>query len=123
MKQDEYGTVVNHPETYSEITSILRTHGSIIFAWTDEQSTHLDILMAYRPRQFGSLQRGMSTITDLFIAVSGFGMFGFELNGIEKHSSYIGEKLNLGGSNTTTDKLADLVNGICRGLEKQSDEK
>ena len=74
--------------------------------------------MAYKPVQYGNLQRGMNALTDLFVAVSGFGMFGFELNGNVKDAAYVGEKLNLGGRNTTTEKLAELINGVCRELEK-----
>lgn len=117
VDQDEYETVINSEKAYKSLTNILRSRGSIVFAWTDQEGTQLDILMAYNIVQYGRLQRGMSTRTDLFVAVSDFGMFGFELNGMEKFPSYIGEKLNLGDINTTTEKLAELINGICKELE------
>lgn len=118
-EQDEYGCVVNSQDTYEALSTWVKIHGYVIFAWTDQDGTQLDILMAYRPLQYGKLQRGMDTLTDLFVAVSDFGMFGFELNEKEKSPRYIGEKLNLGEDNITTQELAKLINGICRLLENQ----
>jgi hypothetical protein len=117
VDQDEYGTVLNSKKTYESLVHNLKHEAPVVFAWTDQEGTQLDILMAYRVMQYGHLQRGMSANTDLFVAVSHFGMFGFELNGTEKFPSYVGEKLNLGGINTTTEKLAELINGVCRELE------
>jgi hypothetical protein len=121
IKTDEYGTVINHKDTFTFIANMLqaeRDFGSVVFAWSDEQSSQYDILMTYKPLQFGHLQRGMNAGTDLFVAISGLGMFGFELNGAWKSAGYVGEKLGLGGSNDTTVALADLINGVCRRLEK-----
>jgi len=117
VDQDEYETVINSEETYKGLAANLRIGNTIVFAWTDQEGTQLDILMNARALQYGRLQRGMNAATDLFVAVSHFGMFGFELNGTEKFPSYVGEKLNLGGINTTTEKLAELINGVCRELE------
>ncbi len=117
VDQDEYQTVFNSEKTYKGLASHLSNHDPIIFAWTDQEGTQLDILLAYKPLQYGHLQRGMHSMTDLFVAVSHFGMFGFELNGTEKFAGYVGEKLNL-GTNITTEKLAELINGVCRELER-----
>lgn len=116
--QDEYGTVTNSQKTYEGLAKWLFEYHAVVFAWTDQEGTQLDILMTHNPPQLGYLQRGMNTETDLFVAVSHFGMFGFELNGAEKFPSYVGEKLGLGGENTTTVKLAELINGVCRELEQ-----
>lgn len=117
ISQDEYQTVFNSQLTYEGLARVLEEQ-SVVFAWTDNQGTQLDILMVYKPDQFGRLQRGMNSNTDLFVAVSHFGMFGFELNGLIKYPSYVGEKLNLGNENSTTVALADLINGVCAELEK-----
>lgn len=117
VDQDEYGTVFNSEKTYRGLAERLWEYHSVVFAWTDQEGTQLDILMAHNPPQFGKLQRGMSALTDLFVAVSHFGMFGFELNGIEKDAGYVGEKLNL-GMNVTTEKLAELINGVCKEFEQ-----
>lgn len=110
MTTDEYNIVINSPNTYKVIKSYLDT-GAIAFAWTDEAGSQLDILMAYNVPVVGYLQRGMRG-KDLFIAVSGFGMFGFSINYGDKHPAYVGEKLNLGSVNETTEKLAELINGV-----------
>src|SRR5690348_7889070 len=108
VDQDEYYTVFNSERTYKGLANNLKLPEPVIFAWTDQEGTQLDILMVTEPSQYGRLQRGMNSNTDLFVAVSSFGMFGFELNGIEKNAGYVGEKLGLGGTNTTTEKLAEL---------------
>lgn len=102
--QDEYSTVLNSEKTYQGLAKWLFEYHAVVFAWTDQEGTQLDILLAHNPPQLGRLQRGMNAFTDLFVAVSSFGMFGFELNGIQKDAGYVGEKLNLGGTNTTTKK-------------------
>lgn len=104
IRQDEYDTVLNHKDTFETLAALLRT---------DQQGTQLDILLAYTPFQFGNLQRGMKSATDLFVAVSHFGMFGFEINELEKFPGYVGEKLGLGPDvNPTTAELAALINGV-----------
>lgn len=46
----------------------------------------------------------------MFVSIMRIGAFGFLIDS-EKHSGYIGEKLNL-GDNITTEKLIELINGI-----------
>lgn len=118
MNQDEYGCVVNGQKTFQGLAAVLEHSGQVVFAWTDGHGTQLDILMSYKPEQFGTLQRGMSTLYSLFVSVGSFGMFGFRLNGAEKFPGYVGEKLGLGGHNNTTAELAGLINGVCTELEK-----
>lgn len=127
-QQDEYGTVVNSQQTYESLATTLIQKGQVIFAWTDGKGTQLDILLSYSPTQYGHLQRGMRSnasdyldylsYSDLFVAISHFGMFGFLLNGVDKEPSYIGDKLNLDGDNETTQELAKLINGIAGLLVK-----
>lgn len=107
---DIYGLVINSDNTYKAIADTLRDM-PIVFAWTEQEGTHLDILMVYKPAQVGYLQRGMSAQTDLFVAVSHFGMFGFEINADPKYSGYVAEKLGT-GVNVATDALTDLINGV-----------
>jgi hypothetical protein len=126
ITQDEYQTVTNSQGTYKGLDEILsQDRGNIqaspvIFAWTDGASTQLDILMVNGNRsiQYGILQRGMKARTDLFVAVSGFGMFGFAINDLVKYPAYVGEKLGISGINETTEKLAELINGVIGELLK-----
>lgn len=118
IKQDEYATVINHKDTYEDLARMLQDR-SVVFAWTDGHGTQLDILMVLHPQQFGYLQRGMKAGTDLFVAVSMHGTFGFEMNGLWKHPRYVGEKLGLGPHlNDMTAELAELINGVIGELRK-----
>lgn len=115
---DEYDTTLNGEGTYKNLAALLRTDHAVVFAWTDQAGTQLDILMTYQPVQFGHLQGGMAAATDLFVSLARFGMFGFELNEQWKAPSYVGMKLGLGpDTNETTEALSELINGVCRELE------
>jgi hypothetical protein len=115
--QDSYGTVLNTPKTYDAIAADLQKHGSVIIGWTEGAMTHLDILFTVAPIQVGSLQRGMSTHTDLFVSVSHFGMHGFEINDDDLHPGYVNEKINLGGGdNVTSVAFTELINQVKKRL-------
>lgn len=114
IDQDTYGEVLNSERTYKGIAEYLEERGSVAIGWTDEQGTHLDILFVINPIQIGGLQRGLRW-NDLFVSVVGFGTFGFDIEREDTHYGYIGEKLGL-GDNITTEKLADLINGIKKRL-------
>jgi hypothetical protein len=108
--QDEFGEVLNSEKTYQAIADSLEKNGSIIFGWTDQAGTHLDVMLVVNPIQVGHLQRGLRW-SDLFVSVVGFGTHGFEIDHDDTHYGYIGEKLRL-GTNITTEKLAALINGV-----------
>lgn len=109
---DQYQTVINDITTFDGIANHLKTERSIIFAWTDGHSTQYDILMCLKPLQVGYMQRGMKSATDLFVAISSLGMFGFKIDKNWKSPAYIGEKLGIGGHSATTAELAELINGV-----------
>lgn len=122
MNKDKYNTVTNGFNTYKVIADTISGAAArpVMIAWTDGAGTQLDILFVYGKscHQAGYLQRGMRASTDLFVAVSGHGFIGFELNGAWKSPGYVGEKLGLGSnSDSTTIALADLINGICDSLK------
>lgn len=110
MITDKYGEVINHKETYQDIATYLISVGRILIGWTDKHGTHFDILFMYSPFIEGHIQCGLRG-TDLFVSIMRIGAFGFGVNKEDTHYSYIGEKLNL-GSNFTTEKVAELINGI-----------
>lgn len=109
--QDEYGEVLNSDRTYAWIAETVERSGSAIIGWTDGLGSHMDILFCLAPIQKGGLQRGMSALTDLFVAVSHFGMHGFEIKDDFLHPGYVAEKLGT-GDNSTTAKLTDLITGV-----------
>lgn len=109
---DEYGEIINGPNTYEAIAAEIgsQTRNSVVIGWTDEEGSHLDVLFALRPTQFGNLQRGYRGVTDLFVAVMGFGTAAFEC-GSQSHPGYYAGKLGL-GDNITNTKLAELIDNI-----------
>lgn len=118
--QDEYGTVINHQDTFKSIKQTLSVGLPVVFAWTDGEGTQLDILMAYHPVKYGNLQRGMNA-SSLYVAISGFGMFGFGLNGAYKMRNYICDKLGMKSeaNSVTGQALEELINGVCQRLEHE----
>ena len=113
MNKDEYGEIINGVETYRDIVHYLKTNGSIIIGWTDEEFTHYDILFSCNVIKIkgNELQRGLRW-TDLFVSIIGVGAMGF-ITDEEKSPAYVGEKLNL-NVNYTTIKLTELINGIIK---------
>lgn len=120
MNQDEYGTILNGPETYQAIALALVTTKLALIPWTDEAGTQLDILLAhgveFAPSR--SLIQGGVRPTDFFVSIMRKGAFGFELNDLETHSGYYAEKLKLSGEETI-DKLAEFLNGVKAALKAE----
>jgi len=111
LDQDKYGEVYNSERTFTGIARLLERHTSVVIGWTDQMASHLDVLFTVQPIQAGMLQRGMSAHTDLFVSVSHYGMFGFEIRDTDLHPSYVAEKLLL-GNDLTTEKLTELIAGV-----------
>jgi len=109
---DEYGEVINSDETYQAIARKLCITGSMLIGWTDEDGTHVDILFTLTPKKRGNIQGGLHLGTNLFVSIMRLGAFGFDIHEVDTPSGYYAAKLNLGGPNATTDKLADLINGV-----------
>lgn len=121
MNLDNYGEVINGQDTYRIIVETLRDKNSIIIGWTDEEYTHLDIYFSLEnTERYGSLQRGIRA-TDLFVGIIDHTFYGFKTDSA-KHEGYIFEKLRL-HENTTSKKLAELINGIILELNGGTNEK
>ena len=115
MNKDEYGEIINGPNTYTEIAKQLQNGISVIIGWTDEKMTHYDILFtggAYKEKD-NFLQRGLRG-TELFVSIMSWGAFGFDTNTF-KEKGYVAKKLNL-GINETSEKITELLNGIIAEL-------
>ena len=119
---DAYRNVVNGADTYHQIAVDLNTHSSVIVGWTDERSTHYDVLFTLRPAQQGSLQGGLRGPTCLFVSIMRRGCFGFRVGGDELHRDYIAEKLGLYRESPTCYALTDLVNGVMKELVGGTEE-
>lgn len=114
MNKDKYGEIINGTKTYLEIADALKVGTSVIIGWTDEECTHLDLLFNYMVYREGILQRGLRG-NELYVSIISLGAFGFDVKDREIHEGYISEKLNIHGEPTVS-KLAELINGIIRGL-------
>jgi hypothetical protein len=115
--QDEYGVVANSPDTFQAAAEELRDSGSVSLGWTDNAMSHLDVLLVLAPTQVGPTNRMDHHPGKLFVAVAGYGMFGFATttrNG-PLHHAYLAEKVGMRPS-VTTEALADLVNGVMSDL-------
>lgn len=109
MNVDGFNEVTNGKSTYSEIANRLNRGQSVIIGWTDENSSHLDILFSYKTYKgsYNYLQRGLKG-NELFVSIIGFGAFGFNVDTHDIAPGYVEEKLNIKGIN----KLAELISEV-----------
>lgn len=115
MNEDTYGEIINGEDTYREIATDLRESGRCLVGWTDQDSTHLDILFVYRSPKYGTVQGGVQG-SDLFVSIMRRGAFGFSVSEPDTAPAYYDEKLG-GGLNATSIQLAALVNGVKKALQ------
>ena len=110
MNKDEYGEVINGKDTYKEMAKLLKDGKTVGIGWTDELSTHLDIVFKLGlDTKEGYFQRGLRE-NYLYVSIISFTSFGFCVENGIKMGGYIQEKLNT--NNKCGDKLAELINGI-----------
>ena len=133
-----YNEIINSEEVYMAIAKNLKTDKAVLIGWSDEKMTHFDILFTYQPiadvRQIlngtmigdeflsGSFQGGICP-SDLFVSIMRVGCFGFDVKHTNTNSGYYDEKLSgrLQIGKTTSEKLAELINGIKKNLISKKD--
>lgn len=124
MNKDDYGEIINGKETYKEIVKQLRNKQSVIIGWTDGDYDHRDILFTYKPKKYGTLQRGLNWDSHLYVSIMDHSCMGFliesKTNNI-KHPSYIKEKLRL-NNNSCDDKICELINGVISEMDGEENE-
>ena len=120
MNVDEYGEVINGEDTYFEIAKNLMEGESVGIGWTDENSTHFDIIFTLGIKKYGLFQRGIKA-NDLFVSIIGWSSYGFRTDDI-KLGGYIQEKLRLSGYNITGEKVKELINGVIECLNKERED-
>lgn len=109
MNYNKYNEVINGTETYKGIATGLLDNKTIGIGWTDEDSTHLDIIFKLGLNmKSGCFQRGIKA-NYLFVSIIDHTSYGFVPDSI-KDGSYIQEKLRI--NNDCGNKLAELINGI-----------
>lgn len=117
---DEYGEILNGADTYEDIALALQRTGSAVIGWTDEHSTHLDILFTLFPFKEGNLQRGLHGKTDLFVGIMGVGCHGFTISQYTD-GGYVAEKFGR-NPNVTWECVAELLNGVRAKLNEMADQ-
>ena len=120
MNVDEYGEVINGEDTYREIAKNLMEGESVGIGWTDEDSTHFDIIFTLGIKKYGLFQRGIKA-NDLFVSIIGWSSYGFRTDDI-KLGGYIQEKLRLSNYDITGEKVKELVNGVIKCLNKEIED-
>lgn len=109
--KDEYGEVINGKDTFEAIAYKVGVDSEpVLIGWSDEHGAHLDILFVKGAAGEGPLQGGVRR-SDLLVSLMRRGAFGFEIEKIDTHSGYYGEKLNWSGTDSLA-KLAELIDGV-----------
>ena len=120
MNVDEYGEIINGEDTYFEIAKNLMEGESVGIGWTDEDSTHFDIIFTLGITKYGMFQGGIKA-NDLFVSILHWSSYGFRTDGI-KLGGYIQEKLRLSDYDITGEKVKELVNGVIECLNKERED-
>ena len=120
MNIDIYGEIINGEDTYREIAKNLMEGESVGIGWTDENSTHFDIIFTLGIKKYGLFQRGIKA-NDLFVSIIGWSSYGFRTDDI-KLGGYIQEKLRLSDYDITGEKVKELVNGVIECLNKERED-
>ena len=112
MNRDDYDEVVNGQSTYQDIADQLSVQKPVIIGWTPENGSHFDVMFVVQPKFLSRNIQGGIQEDYLFVTLMRLGAFAFEMidRGGELFPSYIGEKLNVSGSDA--DKLTELIRGV-----------
>lgn len=117
MNMNKYGEIINGEDTYFAITKHLIKGESVGIGWTDEYSTHFDIIFTLGINKYGLFQGGIK-FDDLFVSIIGWSSYGFSTDGI-KLGGYIQEKLRLSNYDIIGEKVKELINGVIECLNKE----
>lgn len=120
MNTDIYGEIINGEDTYFEIAKHLIKGESVGIGWTDEDSTHFDIIFTLGIKKYGLFQRGIK-FDDLFVSIIGWSSYGFKTDGV-KLGGYIQEKLRLSNYDILGEKVKELINGVIECLNKERED-
>lgn len=112
MEIDE--EIKNKIDGYASIIVAALLDGGSLFMniQIEEEYSQYDVLFVYKPNDFGTHQRGI-TSRDLLIGVVGFGTYGFSINIPDTDPGYYREKLGV-----SSNFLAFLFNEVRRRLNE-----
>lgn len=109
---NEYGDVVNGPETFATIAAHLNHNGRAMIGWSDGMGTKFEILFTLCVPYAGTISGGIRPFEDLFVSIIGKGAAAFTTpHSNELDTGYIEGQymVNMG---ETAGPFADLVNGV-----------
>ncbi len=112
MNFNKYNEVINGTYTYKEIAKLLLEDKIVGIGWTDEMSTHLDIIFKLGITKINPFQRSIRGYY-LYVSIIDHTSYAFDIEN-EKLGNYIQEKLRM--NNECGDKLKDLINGIIKQI-------
>lgn len=119
-KKNNHNEVLNDIGTYKIIASSLLQGFNVFIGWTDNASTHYDILFTYRALGNGGYQRGLKR-SDLFVSIMSIGSFGFKTDSY-KDVGYIAEKLFYNRVDNSVKAVTELINGVIKELQELDNE-
>lgn len=115
MNMNEYLEVINGNDTYRTIAKYLLKDKTVGIGWTDEESTHYDIIFTLGLNlKCGSFQRGIKA-DYLYVSIIDHTSYAFKTDSI-KIGDYVVEKLRM--PNTCGYKINELINGIIIEINK-----
>ena len=112
MNFNKYNEVINGTYTYKEIAKLLLEDKIVGIGWTDEMSTHLDIIFKLGITKINPFQRSIRGYY-LYVSIIDHTSYAFDIEN-EKLGNYIQEKLRM--NNECGDKLKILINGIIKQI-------
>lgn len=106
--------IKNKINVYASIIVAALLHGGDLFMniQIEEEYSQYDIMLMYKPNDYGTHQRGI-TSRDLLIGVVGFGAYGFSIDIADTDPGYYKEKLGV-----SSNFLAFLFNEVRRRLKE-----
>ena len=119
----EFGEIGNHPELPDVLARAVSEWPRLI-NWIDGHGTRMTVLFA-RPTRHGFIPGFGPSDRVLYVAVEGYGSYGFAVKDEPIAPGYIAEKLGRRNGrdtvsvNPTWEALADLVGGVRQALARQ----
>lgn len=116
---DRHGQIYGSDHTVADAIASVVVFRPVVISWCDGHGTRLTILFAI-PAKVGIVPGLNPVDTWLYVAVEGFGTYGFAIRSEGLAPGYIAEKLGRRSVvNPTWETLTELVNNIRRTLSKE----
>lgn len=115
---DNHGQIYGAHQVVADAIASVVPFRPVVISWCDGHGTRLTVLFAI-PTKVGIVPGLNPVDTWLYVAIEGYGTYGFAIRSEALAPGYIAEKLGRGTVNPTWETLAELVNNIRRTLSKE----